>query len=279
MNNVKSPRTFLTGCTAANIGGITEYLRYTGQMEFADSFDAHPNKAEALVSLYAKMCYKSLVLGKNANVTRVRDIEDNLHGVLESGHGSVFEHVCLNFITTDCSRVFTHELVRHRVGTAFSQTSGRYVSIDDVDLVLPPDLTCGYCWKCGGIDSSMCDVCNGIGSVAEAVEETRQHIVDGLRRLRRMLVREDATFTEKKKLTSAIRRLAPNGQTNEIGWSMNIRSLRHTIEMRTGRHAEWEIRLVFNQVADLVRDKWPTILHGAKTEMVDGMAEYTGLRV
>lgn len=31
----------------------------------------------------------------------------------------------------------THELVRHRAGTAFSQTSGRYVRSNDVDMFLP----------------------------------------------------------------------------------------------------------------------------------------------
>jgi flavin-dependent thymidylate synthase len=172
---------------------------------------------------------------------------------------SVFEHCWLNFVTTNCSRVFTHELVRHRAGTAFSQTSGRYVAIDQLDLVIDPILE----------------------PASELIEKTRKNLEDNLKELRKQLI-EDADikdFSTKKKITSAIRRLAPNGQTNEIGWSCNIRSLRHLIEMRTGRHAEWEIRLIFNQVADLVKDKFPTLLYNAKIEEVDGLLEYSNLHI
>ena len=197
------------------------------------------------------------MLGKNANVSRVRDVEENLKSVIQSGHGSVFEHVWINWVTTDCSRVFTHELVRHRVGTAFSQTSGRYVAIEAIDLVIPPEL------------QSVADDC-----LALAHSTSKQ-----LQAMRNKLILPDMDFATKKKITSAIRRLAPNGQTNEIGWSCNIRSLRHMIEMRTSRHAEWEIRVVFNEVANTVADRWPLMLHGGTAETVDGLGEWRGLKV
>lgn len=133
------PKIFIIGVTQPDLNGLLAYLEYTGQKEFFEEVRSFPEPL-CLVSFYAKLCYKSLVEGKNANVTKIREIEENLKGVIKSGHGSVFEHVSLNFVTTDCSRVFTHELVRHRVGTAFSQTSGRYVAIDKIDLVLPPEL-------------------------------------------------------------------------------------------------------------------------------------------
>ena len=85
--------------------------------------------------------------------------------------------------------------------------------------------------------------------------------------------------TKKKKITSALRRIAPNGQSNEIGFSVNLRTLRHTIMMRTGRHAEWEIRLVFNQLYLLLKDKYPYIFYGAKEEMVDGLLEVSGMKM
>ena len=84
-------------------------------------------------------------------------------------------------------------------------------------------------------------------------------------------------FTLKKKITSALRRFAPNGQSNEIGFSVNLRSLRHTVMMRTGRHAEWEIRKVFEQIYLLLKNAYPTIFHGAKEEVLDGIIEVTGM--
>lgn len=38
-------------------------------------------------------------------------------------------------------------------------------------------------------------------------------------------------------------------------WSANIRTLRHVIETRTADGAEEEIRLVFGQVARIMRDE------------------------
>jgi thymidylate synthase (FAD) len=234
------PKTYLVAVTEPDADAIASYLSDTGQSGFLGEWEAAGVLGVMrLVSMFAKMCYKSLVLGENANVNRIRAIEDNLKSVIDSGHGSVLEHVWLSFITTNCSRVFTHELVRHRVGTAFSQTSGRYVSIDDLDLVLPPELS-------GDPD----------------VESLRRTTVDCLQALRAKLVRDDMPFDDKKRLTSAIRRLAPNGQANEIAWSCNIRQLRHMLVMRTSRHAEWEIRQVFSDVWNLVSERWPIALHG-----------------
>lgn len=255
------PRTFLVGVTQPDYHGLKAYLEATDQMMFFEDVEEWMAKKNGdplcLVSFYAKLCYKSLVEGKNANVTKIRSMEDNLTATIKSGHGSVFEHVWLNFVTTGCSRVFTHELVRHRVGTAFSQTSGRYVAIDQIDLVLPPELE----------DDS-------------DVEELRKLTEKGLQHLRQKLIKSDMDFAQKKRLTSAIRRLAPNGQDNEIGWSCNVRSLRHMIEMRTSLAAEWEIRQVFDQVTKIVESRWPLMLHGMQNGGdVDGVSERKGLKI
>lgn len=257
----KKPKTFLVGITTTTDCDLQEYLEYTNQQEFLkDYYKAKNNnisEGEILCSFYAKLCYKSLILGKNQNVSKIRDIESNLKGTFDSKHGSVFEHCNLNFITTDCSRVFTHELVRHRVGTAFSQTSGRYVAIDQLDFVLPPEL----------------EPEQGI------IELILYELENRLKDLRSRLIKDGMSLEEKKKITSAIRRLAPNGQTNEIGWSCNIRSLRHMIEMRTSRHSEWEIRYVFNDVAQIIEKRFPLMLYGGSKEMVNGLNEWTNLRI
>lgn len=275
-----TPKTFLIGFTDVNRKGLADYLRHTDQMEFYNQFCRATERGiapgEALCSFYAKLCYKSLVLGKNDNVKAVRDIQDNITGCFDVGHGSVFEHVWLNFVTTDCSRVFTHELVRHRVGTAFSQTSGRYVSVQDAELVLPPEMeevkmeSRPSFTVVGGRDKiSLGDL------YREKLEELKQLVAAG----RKALDLDNKPMAERKWWTSQLRRIMPAGQTNEIGWSANVRALRHLIEMRTSRHAEWEIRLVFNQVAELVQKRWPLMLYGAKTETHDGMLEYTELKV
>src|ERR1043166_2668314 len=112
MGRMVKPVTFFTGCTHLNMDGVKAYLEYTNQLDFLQSIkvarDQGLSDGEILCSMYAKLCYKSLVLGKNKNITRIRDIPQNIENTFDQGHGSVFEHACCNFITTDCSRVLTH---------------------------------------------------------------------------------------------------------------------------------------------------------------------------
>ena len=144
MGRFVQPKTFLLGYPVINADGMIAYLKHTGQDDFLTSLEAARSNgvsdAEALISFYAKLCYKSLTMGQNANLTRIRDIPDNIKGIINTAHGSVFEHVGMNFVVTDCSRVYTHEQVRHRQGTAYSQTSGRYCRLDSIDLVFDPVL-------------------------------------------------------------------------------------------------------------------------------------------
>jgi thymidylate synthase (FAD) len=82
-------------------------------------------------------------------------------------------------------------------------------------------------------------------------------------------------FGKKKVITSAMRRIAPIGLATSIGWSVNPRALRWIIEMRTSRHAEEEIRLVFCKIAEIVTEKYPNVFGGFHTEEIDGLLEYT----
>ena len=256
--NFKLPKIFLIGYTTVDYTELEKYLKYTDQLEFLQEIEAAIeeglDEGEILCSFYAKMCYASLTNKKNKNITKTRAIADNLKGVIESGHGSVLEHINLNFVITDCSRVFTHELVRHRVGVAFSQTSGRYVRSDVLKVVMDPILSPAH----------------------DLVEEARVYLENWYNEIQsRMKMDEIKDFTTKKKITSALRRMLPNGQSNEIGVTLNIRSLRHTIEMRTSRHAEWEIRYIFNQIYDLMKNRFPIMFFDANEELIEGQNEIT----
>jgi len=253
-NKIVLPKTYLTGYTGMNISGISQYLKDTDQEEFESDILAAKaeglSDGEILCSMYAKMCYASLTTKKNKNISKIRGIAANIQGTIDSGHGSVFEHCTLNFLTTNCSRVFTHELVRHRVGSAFSQTSGRYVRTDAINFVHDPILD----------------------PVKDKIEKALTYLQTIYQEMENDLdLANIKDFDRKKKLTSAMRRILPNGQANEIGFSLNLRSLRHLIELRTSEHAEFEIRLVFGQVYNLMKDKYPAMFVDAKEEMIDDL--------
>lgn len=119
----KKPKVYLVAKTSLDRNGLIAYLKSSNNEDFIETMDQAYNAGlsdmEVLVSTMAKLCYKSLTLGKNDNITRVRDIQSNIASTIYSCHGSVLEHSSLSFIVEDCSRIFTHELVRHRAGTAF----------------------------------------------------------------------------------------------------------------------------------------------------------------
>ena len=137
------PKVFLVGETRLvtsteidNFDDLPEYLESIGAPEW--NTDA-PSDSEKLIEFMGRQCYRSFKPLLNPNVTRTRKGNKTyLSHVLDVGHGSITEHVQLNFVFHNVSRVFTHELVRHRVGVAISQESLRYVRLTDLKYWIPP---------------------------------------------------------------------------------------------------------------------------------------------
>ena len=77
----------------------------------------------------------------------------------------------------------------------------------------------------------------------------------------------------KKRLTSAMRRMAPIGLATMIGYTGNHRSIRWAIEQRTAYVAEEEIRMVFAEVFHQQQARYPSLYSDAVVEMVDGLEQ------
>lgn len=246
-----TPKVFLIGESRVVEEGLQAYLDHVGVSGWATDAASDP---ERLCEVYGRLCYRSFEPGLNPNVTRVRQGNAKyLSHVLEVGHGSVIEHAVLNFVLADVSRVFTHELVRHRAGSAFSQESLRFVRLDTLAAYVPTHIQ---------------ESPEGMAvftRTVEQLEELQQELAELFQ------IDEEKGFDRKKKLTSAFRRLAPEGVATTIGWSCNFRTLRHVIEMRTAPDAEEEIRLVFGQVFQTVRDRYPNLLGDYEVVEVDGL--------
>ena len=136
----------------------------------------------------------------------------------------------------------THELVRHRPGTAVSQESLRYVRLDEIPFWFPE-------WA--REDTELMKRATALLAELEQFQLwMSEHF--GLD--------EDATkMHEKKHKTSFMRRFAPEGLATGLVWTANIRTLRHTIEARTDQGAEEEIRLVFGKIGEIMRAEAPAL--------------------
>jgi thymidylate synthase (FAD) len=245
-----SPTVFLIARPSIDLDGMRGYLRdvggeswlerRVGETDARDEAGGNPNPGELLVEFGGRACYRSWEPGLNPNVSKVRtDQREYFANILRSGHGSVLEHANYTFALRDVSRVMTHELVRHRAGSAFSQESLRYVRLTDIGFRVPPALE---------------PVREQVISIVEQLEEFQLSAAKELG-----IDQEGVPFHVKKEVTSALRRLAPTGLSTDIVWTANARTLRHVVEMRTAEGAEEELRLVFDKVARIMKDEAPAL--------------------
>lgn len=250
------PRVIKVAETRIDGNAVRELLKYYNAADWLKKTRRHKRSdSEFLTELAGRVCYRSFGLGLNPNVTKIReDPGDYLGNILRSRHGSVLEHSTVTFAFLNVSRVFTHELVRHRAGTAISQESLRYVRPLDLNLWLPIDLK---------------PVSRDFVAI---VEEIRR----GYRKLEAHFPWDEMSFEEKKRVTSALRRILPEGLATNAIWTANHRTIRWAIETRTDPNAEIEIREVFGSVAQICKRDYP-LLYGdfRKKTLGDGTFQYT----
>jgi thymidylate synthase (FAD) len=243
MAHQTAPTIHVIARPSVDLAGMRAYLDDVGGSSWLDrrtEADSAPNPGELLVEFGGRACYRSWEPGLNANVTKVRaDQREYLRNILKSAHGSVLEHANYSFALRNISRVATHEIVRHRAGAAYSQESLRYVRLVDIGFRVPPALE---------------PLRRQVVEIVERLEEFQVAAAQELR------IDEDGTpFHVKKEVTSALRRLAPIGVSTDLIMTMNLRTLRHVVEMRTAPGAEEELRIIFGRLGEIMMEEAPGI--------------------
>lgn len=243
------PQVFLIAKTEMT-PGLDLYLKAIGDPKWQPNPEV--SDGENLIEAAGRMCYRSWQEYdpakpdcSNPNVTRVREGNlEYIQNVIGHGHGSILEHVTMSFVAHNVSRVFTHELVRHRVGVAYSQESLRYVRLEDIKFWIPESLRSHPAF--GAFES----FARATVGTLEVGQKTLAKMFD---------IDNEKSFAVKKVLTSMFRRFAPIGLATTIMFTYNLRTLRHTIALRTSEHAEEEIRIVFASIAELCKKHYPHV--------------------
>lgn len=160
---------------------------------------------EQLIEAAGRTCYDSMGKGRPSG-------EYHAH-LLDAEHGSVLEHVSFTWRIEGVSRNLTHELIRHRVGTAISQRSTRYCDEGGAKVVRHP------------AEVKYCDA-------PLAVEDTDA-----------ILVAEELLHkVPLKQRRAAAARYLPHGIETELVWTCNVRTLRTILDQRASDAADAEIR-------------------------------------
>lgn len=276
-----SPKVYNLASTGLNQEEVKGMLTDLGVPDWKTDTD---DEGAVLIEIAGKYCYQSFSLDLNPNLKSIRS-EDNaayVGNVIKSAHGSVLEHVQETFAMLDVSRIVTHETVRHRIA-GYSQESLRFVRLTELKAFFPTVFQEPFLRNVGGhlmqlgalpdnspyrdpawfeeyLRSKFVEVFSYLENVQKELAEKLQLDLLG-------------SFTDKKKLTSAMRRLAPLGLATGIIMSANLRTWRHVVEQRTSRHAEEEIRVAFGLVYEMLKKKHPNVFADAQEQEVDGGLE------
>lgn len=189
-------------------------------------------KAEDLIERACRTCYLSFHRYNPPSSTR-----ELIKKVIKKGHYSVLEHASATFRIRGGSRVFTHELVRHRVMSP-SQESQRYVEYGktkEFEFVIPPT-----------IESTKFK--SEFESLSLKAYELYSRLVAA------DIPKEDARY------------MLPNATTSEIVITANFRELRHIFEVRCAQRAHWEIRGICLEMLKIMKKKAPIVFWDFKVD-------------
>jgi thymidylate synthase (FAD) len=178
------------------------------------------SEGERLLLTPHVVCYKCDGTG-----TDIASAIDLINKIKANGHESVLEHASAGFsIITD--RGVTHEIVRHRVGIAFSQESTRYCNYgndrfgNELTVIEPPTLTPGAFGTRAKWTAAM--------ATAESIYTAL--IAEGI-------------------APQIARSVLPNSLKAEIGVTANFREWRHFLRLRTSPKAHPQMR----EIAEMLR--------------------------
>jgi thymidylate synthase (FAD) len=195
--------------------------------------------AEQIVEVAGRICYMSF-----GDRQSPRTNQEYIRHLIRMGHESVLEHVTWTFLITGVSRAFTHQLVRHRVGFAFSQLSQQYHDESGAEFIEPSQL----------------------GLSAEAREAWSQAMESAQRAYRVILnsLEENAVKSlEPKELSRSIhtaaRSVMPNATETKIVVTANARALRHFLRTRGAIPGDEEMRRVAAELLRQLKLKAPSI--------------------
>ncbi len=233
MKILREPKVYLLGRQTLNSEGLKAFLEDNG---FSWDTDTDVS-SEQLCEIAGRLCYLSYGKGRKTN-------EEYIHHLLEVGHGSVLEHAVWNFIITNVSRSLTHELVRHRIGFAYSQLSQRYVDEAETDFVEP---------DCIAKDEQLHKIW------LETVEQTRKSYIELVGKLSEMYADFPDKTMRRKLARQAARSVLPNATETKIFVTANARALRNFIELRANEAADIEIRKLAIAILKIMQKEAPNI--------------------
>lgn len=248
----QQPSVTLVAAPSISVDAVNEWL----DSRDYGTWEPTADNLNALYEAAGRTCYMSFPPKKGRNSI------DYIKNLFDSGHASVFNHGMWSFVIDGVSRAFSHEWVRHHVGTAISQLSQRYVDQIETGAVVPPD------FEGTELESMYLDFTTQARSwynlLLQKAEETLERHENESKRDFLKRIRQSARY------------ILPEGTETVLFWSANTTELRHIFLMRCSAHADVEMRTVANLLFDVCVENSPLAFYGlVKEELADGTFQVT----
>ena len=206
---------------------VETFLSFLRDQDTSWTRSPRATEAEEIVEVSGRLCYMSF-----GDHQSPKQNGEYIAHLIRLGHESVLEHVSWTFLLTGVSRAFTHQLVRHRVGFAFSQLSQQYHDEAEAEFVEPRELQkfpeAQAAWRNAMLASRQ--AYQTIAKILGQME--REPEWRGLRKEARRAIR------------SAARSVLPNATETKIVVTANARALRHFLKVRGSIVGDVEMRQV-----------------------------------
>lgn len=217
---------------------------------------SHTPQPEKVIAAAAKLCYSSSDIEQITAGLTPEKIESFVEMLASIGHESPMEHVSFTFGIEGISRACSHQLVRHRIAS-YSQKSQRYVSEDDFEYIIPPEIA-----KCPQaleeFEKQMKLSGEGYKKIAQILTQSHKEEF-----LKQGFEEREAEKKAKKKAYEDARYVLPNACETKIVVTMNVRSLFNFFKHRCCNRAQWEIREVAQQMLILCKQQAPNLFKNA----------------
>lgn len=225
---------------------------------------AHTPDPEKVVAAAAKLCYSS------SDATEIMDnltdekTEKFLEMLQSLGHDSPTEHVTFTFAIEGVSRSLLAQITRHRIAS-YSVKSQRYVSESMFEYILPPEI-------------------ENIPEAKEIFVSAMEKDMEDYNRLTDILEKKhyedmtangidekEARKAAKKKAIEDARFVLPNACETKMVVTMNVRSLKNFFNHRCCERAQWEIRMLADEMLKCVKSVAPNLFKKAGPPCVMGV--------
>jgi thymidylate synthase (FAD) len=217
-------------------------------MEWRRTPEAH--EAEELIEVAGRVCYMSF--GSNQSD---RSNFEYIRNLIEMGHESVLEHVNWSFVITGITRALSHQLVRHRVGFAFSQLSQQYHDESDAECILPPEIE-GHPEAEAAWEQATSTAMGAYAEILRTLEAAGERGNGGL---------------NPREFRRAIRSAARSVLPNSTRTTLFARALRHLFSVRGGIAGDREMRSVVVELFRAVTKEAPAVFFDFEiTTLPDG---------